>query len=174
MNMDTSEIKAGDFIIIGFGNGTQGIKVIGTTAKRLEIIRCQQYLSDSPFWTGTVSKISRTDKRIQAPWTVPASIAAAAPTQEAIDEEKARGKHQAACSKLIGKVVNPMNKAHWAMVHARHDSGKVWRDMNEDERAAWRKEEQDSYDAMRDAREAIVAEYAAKHGRNEGGRVIEG
>jgi hypothetical protein len=137
-------LVAGDFIIIGFGNGTQGVKIIGTTAKRLEIIRCQQYLSTSPFWTGAISKISRNDPRILEFWNVPARIKAEAPSDEEIAETKLAAKHRAACSKLVNKALKPIEAEHG-----------YWNDYS------------------RSAREAVEAEYAAKHGRNRRGNLIK-
>lgn len=161
-------INTGDFLVIGFGNGTQGIKVVGTTAKRLAIIRCQQYLSDSPFWTGTISKISRTDPRIMHAWAVPASIAAAAPSAEAIDAENFRAKHQAALSKLVNKVCGPLADAAWRFQSER-TLPKPWAAMNEDERTAWRAPTYKKHEDIAAKRAEIEAAYAAKHGRDANG-----
>jgi len=172
--MNHDEIKAGDFLVIAFGKGTQGIKVIGTTAKRLEIIRCQQYLSECPFWTGTISKISRTDSRIQSAWAVPASIAAKAPSDEEIAEWKEIAAAQAACSKLVNKAIKPFENQREELFDLYHVEGErgflvIRQGRTEDNYNA---EKRALTAAQFAAERAAVAEWSAKSGRDRYGRLL--
>lgn len=167
--INNDNIKAGDFLIIGFGKGTQGVKVIGTSAKRLEIIRCQQYLSDNPFWTGTISKISRNDRRILRVWNVPNGIASAAPDADEIASTKEIAKHKATLSKLINQGWLPLHDAHRDTYWCNHNGDDS---LSDEERAQWAVDREASDANCSTVRKGIVADYAAKHGRNEyGGKI---
>tara|TARA_B100000749_G_scaffold269812_1_gene248982 strand:+ start:171 stop:707 length:537 start_codon:yes stop_codon:yes gene_type:complete len=163
MTLSTDAIKTGDFLVIGFGNGTQGVKVIGTTAKRLEIIRCQQYLSEFPFWTGAISKISRSDERIRGEWQVPASVAADAPSDEEIAETKAFAKARAACSKLVNQAVKPFEVARDEWYESHYKPGFA---MSAEEKTEFTAKDRELHAAMNAAGEAAAAEFVAKSGES--------
>ena len=167
-DINTDTIEAGDFLILGFGNGTQGVKVIGTTAKRLEIVRCQGYQSERPFWTGAISKLSRTDPRIMRAWAVPQHLAAAAPSAADIAETKVIAKHKAACSKFANATAKPIEAeadAYVVKVDFYNLTGAEQRKhlptLNEMRERSWA------------ARQAAQAEWCAKHSRDQYGRVID-
>ncbi len=101
------EAKTGDFLILGFGRGTQGVKVIGGTAKRLEIVRCESYLTN-PRWLVSPTMISRTDSRIQSVWNISPRLAEKAPTADEIAAEKIKKSRRAAKTKAGHAAEKPL------------------------------------------------------------------
>ena len=163
--LNTDTISTGDFLVLRFGNGTQGVKVVGTTAKRLEIVRCQGYQSDDPFWLGHVSKVSRTDSRILTVWAVPAQLAASAPTPADVAETKDVAKARAACSKVCNAAAEALEPWDgWTLgVH-------VTEGMTDAEADAWRSRRDARRREATDAWDAALVEWSREHGRDRFGK----
>jgi len=67
--MDKPQLNVGDYVVIGFGNGTQLIYVSAITRTgSYKIQRCQAWLGKDahcdPHWTGTLSTLKKDDQRI--------------------------------------------------------------------------------------------------------------